>query len=332
LYAKPASEFDPGPGDPAVTLPSAESARPALIVHGGAWGIPEAEVADHLAGVGRAVEAGWRLLERGVPALDVVEEVVALLEDDPTFDAGIGAHLNGDGLVELDAGLMEGTALRAGAVAAVTRIRNPIRAARRILAAGEHLLLVGEGAERYAAGTGIPLCANEEMIIPRERERFELMKSGRLALTTPDPFAERHFGTVGAVALDRAGAMAAATSTGGSLFKTPGRVGDSPLPGCGFYADNTTAAVSTTGWGESIIRVQLARHAAELVAAGAVGPEAALRSVRYLAEKVGGWGGVILIDRAGWVGFAHNTPRMAFAWRTPEMAAAEVRIEVGEEG
>lgn len=306
---------------------SAESARPAIIVHGGAWGIPDSEVADHLEGVSRAVEAGWQLLDRGAPALDVVEEVVALLENHPAFDAGIGAHLNSDGVVELDAGLMEGTKLRAGAVAAVTRIRNPIRAARRILEAGEHLLLVGEGAERYAAAAGIPLGANEELIIPRERERFEMMKSKRLSLTTPDPFQARHFGTVGTVALDRAGGLAAATSTGGSLFKAPGRVGDSPLPGCGYFADDTTAAVSTTGWGESIIRVQLARHAADLVAAGAVGPEAALRAVRHLSEKVGGWGGVILIDRAGWVGFAHNTPRMAFAWRTPGMETAEVRIE-----
>ncbi len=307
---------------------SAPEARPALIVHGGAWGIPDAEVDAHIAGVRRAVEAGWSLLDAGASSMDAVEEAVRVLEDDPTFDAATGSHLNRDGEVELDAGIMSGIDLAAGAVAAVKHLKNPIMAARRILEVGDHVLMIGEGAERYAAEKGIPLCANVELLVPRELARFDDLKSGRVQLSTSEPFANRHFGTVGAVALDKAGNITAGTSTGGSLYKRPGRVGDSPLPGCGYYADNETAGVSTTGWGESIIKVALARKAAELVESGAVGPEAAERAIRHLGDKVGGWGGLILIDRAGWVGFAHNTPRMAFAWRTSQMSGPEARIHV----
>lgn len=311
------------PGHPT----SAPAARPAFIVHGGAWGIPDAEVQDHLAGVRAAVELGWQILAAGGSALDAVEASIVLLEDDPAFDAGVGSHLNRNGEVELDAGLMEGMELRAGAVAGVRRLRNPIRAARRIMEIGDHILFVGDGAEQYAAEKGLALIDNRELVIPREQERFEAMKAETLKLTTPDPFRQRHFGTVGAVALDAAGRIVAGTSTGGSLYKRPGRVGDSPLVGSGYYADVTTAGVSTTGWGESIIRVQLARRACELIGQGAVGPEAATRAIEELGARVGGWGGLILIDRAGWIGFAHNTPRMAFAWRTPFMDAPEVRIE-----
>lgn len=307
------------------------TARPALIVHGGAWGIPDAEVEDHRRGVRRAVEAGWAVLDSGGDAMDAVEAAVTLLEDDPTFDAGIGSHLNRAGEVELDAGLMDGGTLRAGAVAGVRRLRNPLVAARRILEAGEHLLFIGEGAEAYVAERGVPLIDNTALVIPRERARFEALRDESLRLTTPDPFRERHFGTVGAVALDRAGRIVAGTSTGGSLYKRPGRVGDSPIPGSGYWADVRSAGVSTTGWGESILRVQLARLAAFLIEQGAVGPEAAVRAVETLAADAEGWGGLILIDRAGWVGFAHNTPRMAFAWRTAQMAAPVVCLEAGED-
>ena len=302
-------------------------ARPALVIHGGAWGIPDAEVDDHLDGMRQAIEIGWRMLGEGASALDTVEAVVVVLEDHPAFDAGRGSHLNRNGEVELDAGIMDGADLRLGAVGAVKRIRNPIRTARKILEIGHHSFLVAEGAEAWAAEHGIELVKNEELIVPRERERYEALRSGRVVLPTPEPFRRRHFGTVGAVALDAAGSIAAGTSTGGSLYKRPGRVGDSPLAGSGFYADNETAGISTTGWGESIIRIQMAKHAADLIGSGAVGPEAAIRTVRYLGDRVGGWGGLVMIDSAGWIGFAHNTPRMAFAWRTPSMASAEVRIE-----
>jgi beta-aspartyl-peptidase (threonine type) len=312
-----------------VAVTSAPEARPALIVHGGAWGIPETEIEDHLAGIRKGVDAGWKVLADGGSSLDAVQAAIVVLEDYPAFDAGTGSHLNQDGEVELDAGLMEGTHLHAGAVAAVKHLHNPILTARRILEGGDHILLVGQGAERYAAEKGLELCDNRSLIVPREQERYDELKSGHVVLSTSEPFRRRHFGTVGAVALDRSGAIAAGTSTGGSLFKRPGRVGDSPLVGSGYYADNESAGVSTTGWGESIIRVGLAKHAADLILTGAVAPEAATRAIRHLGEKAGGWGGLIMIDRAGWVGFAHNTPRMAFAWRTPQMTAAEARIEAG---
>jgi beta-aspartyl-peptidase (threonine type) len=197
--------------------------------------------------------------------------------------------------------------------------------ARTLLETGDHLLLIGPGAERYAQDRRFELIDNASLVVPREQARFDDLRSGRVQLRNPDPFRTRSFGTVGAVALDREGHLAAGTSTGGSLYKHPGRVGDSAIPGAGYFADDATAAISTTGWGEAILRVQLARHAADLVEAGAVGPEAAVRAIRQLEERAGGWGGLILIDRSGWIGFAHNSPRMAFAWRTPG-SGPETRI------
>jgi len=306
---------------------SAVAARPAIIVHGGAWGIPDPEVKAHVAGVRAAAEAAWEILELGGSAIDAVERAILILEDDPTFDAATGSHLNRDGDVELDAGLMEGAELRAGAVAAVKKLKNPILAARKILEVGDHILLVGEGAERYAAEKGVAISPNHVLVVPRELDRWEAQRKGHVKLSTQDTFRHRHFGTVGAVALDQAGQIVAGTSTGGSLYKRPGRVGDSPLPGCGYWADNELGGVSTTGWGESIIRVGLAKLAADLVGQGAVGPEAAQRAINELGRKVSGWGGLIMIDKAGWVGFAHNTPRMAYAWRTPGMPSVDARIE-----
>lgn len=306
---------------------SASGARPAIIVHGGAWGIPDPEVKAHVQGVRLAAEAAWEVLDQGGTAIDAVERAILILEDDPTFDAATGSHLNRDGEVELDAGFMEGATLRAGAVAAVKRLKNPILAARKIMDVGEHILMVGEGAERYAAEKGVTLDPNHVLVVPRELARWNDQRKGHIKLSPEDAFRHRHFGTVGAVALDRDGGISAGTSTGGSLYKRPGRVGDSPLPGCGYWADNELAGVSTTGWGESIIRVGLAKLAADLIGQGAVAPEAAQRAIQELGRKVSGWGGLIMIDRAGWVGFAHNTPRMAFAWRTPDMSAVDARIE-----
>jgi len=254
----------------------------ALIVHGGAWDIPDDEVAPHLAGCRRALAAGWEALTNGRSALDAVEIAVRIMEDDPTFDAGVGSVLNRDGLVELDAAIMDGATLRSGAVAAVRGIRNPISLARRVLES-EAALLVGRGAERFADTVGIERCADEDMIVPRERARWEEL-CRLAAYRTPDAFqrppgevaglrgivaggdhAPDHPGlriqhpgdTVGAVALDRYGNLAAAVSTGGTPFKLPGRVGDTPLIGAGLYADVQTGGCASTGWGESIIKVLL---------------------------------------------------------------------------
>lgn len=281
--------------------------KPSLIVHGGAWNIADAEVAPCQAGCRRALEAGWEILRCGGAALDAMEAAIIVLEDDPTFDAGLGSHLNRDGRVQLDAIVMEGATLRAGAVAAVERVRNPIRLARRVMESCEHMLLVGAGAEQFADEQGLPLCDPEELIIERERARWRAhQQQGRC------PYCSA--GTVGAVALDAAGNLISGTSTGGTCCKLPGRVGDSPLIGCGCYADSEAGGVSCTGHGEAIMKVVMAHTACELLRAGGTAPGAAQRAVQILAERGGGTGGLILLDRSGNPGFAFNTTRMAYGY------------------
>jgi L-asparaginase / beta-aspartyl-peptidase len=238
------------------------------------------------------------------------------MEDDETFDAGRGSFLNRDGKVQLDALIMDGATLRAGGLGCVERLRNPVRAARKILSESPHVYFVAEGAERFAAEHGIPLCQNEELVIPREVERLKEYQS-HLEEHRADLFApaDSH-DTVGAVALDQNGNIAAATSTGGTLNKAPGRLGDSSLIGCGCYADNRTAAASTTGWGEPIMKLVLAKWAADRVAAGNVPEWAAAEAIEYLKSRVNGHGGMILLDARGRFGIAHNTPRMAWAYRS----------------
>lgn len=285
--------------------------KPSLIVHGGAWNIPDAEVAACQAGCQRALEAGWQILRRGGPALDAVEAAIVVLEDDTTFDAGIGSHLNRDGRVQLDAIVMDGAALRAGAVAAVERVRNPIRLARRVLESCEHMMLVGTGAEQFAAEQGLSLCDPEELIIERERERWQAHHQQERC-----PFCAA--GTVGAVALDAAGNLVSGTSTGGTCCKLPGRVGDSPLIGCGCYADIEAGGVSCTGHGEAIMKIVMAKSAADLLHSGMSAQEAAQFSVNLLARRTQGTGGLILLDRNGTPGFAFNTPRMAYGHVAPD--------------
>jgi beta-aspartyl-peptidase (threonine type) len=286
-----------------------------LCVHGGAWAIPDDMVEAHLNGVRNALAAGWGAFQRGGSALDAVEEAVVVMEDDDTFDAGRGSFLNRDGKVQLDAFIMEGATLRGGGVGCVERLANPIRAARKILSESPHVYFVSDGAERFAAEHGIPLCRNEDLIIPREVERLREYQA-RGAQVQPDLFAPTiSHDTVGAVALDRGGSIAAATSTGGTLNKAPGRLGDSSLIGCGCYADNQSAAASTTGWGEPIMKLVLAKWAADRVAAGNLPEWVAAEAVNYLKDRVNGHGGIIVLDAQGRFGIAHNTPRMAWACR-----------------
>ncbi len=292
------------------------STDPVLVVHGGAWAIPDDMVEAHLNGVRQAQAAGWRVLERGGTALDAVEEAVVILEDDETFDAGRGSFLNRDGKVQLDALIMDGATLRAGGVGCVERIANPVRAARKILSESPHVYFVAEGAERFAAEHGIPLCKNEDLIIPREVARLREFQS-RPEDQKADLFAPTiSHDTVGAVALDRDGNIAAATSTGGTLNKAPGRLGDSSLIGCGCYADNKSAAASTTGWGEPIMKLVLAKWAADRVAAGNMPEWVAAEAINYLEARVNGHGGMILLNTGGHIGIFHNTPRMAWAVKT----------------
>jgi beta-aspartyl-peptidase (threonine type) len=286
--------------------------------------MPDEMVAAHINGVRHALAAGWRVLERGGSSLDAVEEAVVILEDDETFDAGRGSFLNRDGKVQLDALIMDGATLRAGGVGCVERLRNPVRAARKILSESPHIYFVGEGAERFAAEHGVALCRNEDLIIPREVERLRAYQaqasSGGNDLFAP---AISH-DTVGAVALDRDGNIAAATSTGGTLNKAPGRLGDSSLIGCGCYANNESAAASTTGWGEPIMKLVLAKWTADRIAAGNLPEWAAQESMNYLKERLNGHGGIIVLDTHGHFGIAHNTPRMAWAFKTKKKEEAGI--------
>jgi beta-aspartyl-peptidase (threonine type) len=246
------------------------------------------------------------VLLAGGSALDAVEQAVVLLEDDPIYNAGTGASLTWDGSIELDAGVMEGTAMRAGAVAALPPFRNPIRVARRALDDGRHVLYAAEGAAAFARAHGFEPAPLEAMRTERAVERLDRFKVGRES----EGWAG---GTVGAVACDRHGRVAAATSTGGTVGKRPGRVGDTPLFGAGTWADDASGACSGTGIGEMIIRVGLARTACDLVRAGVPAEEAARRAIEELGARVGGTGGLILVDRTGAVGIARNTRTMSHA-------------------
>lgn len=276
--------------------------RPVIIVHGGAGRVAENGRAEREEGCRDAAAVGWQCIRQGGRAMDAVEEAVAFLEDHPLFNAGRGSVLNSAGDVETDASLMDGQTLRSGAVGALRNVRNPIRLARRILEHGKHVLLVGEGAVRFARDAGIATCAPEELITDRQRARWETSK-------------ESGFGTVGAVALDGTASIAAATSTGGLVGKLPGRVGDSALIGSGTYADHLLGAASATGDGEAIIRVVLAKTAVDLLAGSRHPVDAARMAIATLGRLGEGRrdGGIILVDRMGRVGHAYNAPSMLCA-------------------
>jgi beta-aspartyl-peptidase (threonine type) len=283
--------------------------QPSLIVHGGAWPIPDDAVETCRAGCRRALEAGWEVLSSGGAAIDAVEAAIVVLEDDPVFDAGTGSHLNRDGYIELDAIIMEGARLDAGAIAAVRRVRNPIRLARRVLENSPHVMLVGSGAEQYAEESGIPLIDPAPLVVDRERQLWRATRP-----QTPAPQVAR--GTVGAIARDARGSLVAGTSTGGTAGKHPGRVGDSPLIGCGCYADELYGAASSTGDGEAIMRVVMAKAAVDKMRDGVTAQAAASACLATLRDRGRGTGGIILLDREGNPGAAFTTPRMAYGWIT----------------
>jgi L-asparaginase / beta-aspartyl-peptidase len=301
---------------------------PTLLVHGGAWAIPDDMLEAHKLGVSNALAIGYALLEDGATAVEAVEAAVTILEDDETFDAGRGSFLTSAGRVQLDALLMDGATLRAGGVACVERLRNPIQAARLVLDKSPHVYFVGAGAEDFAQQHGMALIENSELVLERERNRLieaqsnaraglpDLTfagddKSPETAVNSPPTGMDSH-DTVGAVALDSYGNLAAATSTGGTLNKAPGRVGDSSLIGCGCYADNLSAAVSLTGWGEPIMKLVLGKWAVDRVQRGSAPEESAMDAIAYLYKRLQGHGGIILLGPDGRFGLAHNTPRMAW--------------------
>lgn len=290
--------------------------RPSLIIHGGAWDIPDEAIDACKAGCLRALHAGWAVLSNGGHALDAIEAAIVVLEDDPVFDAGFGSHLNLDGYVECDAIVMDAATLRAGSVAGLHRVKNPIQAARAVLEHCPHMMLISHGAEKFAEEHGILLCAPEELISTAEREAWDRCRKDAHA-------AEHHRGheqgTVGAVALDEQGRLFAATSTGGTCCKLPGRVGDSPLIGSGCYADSDTGAVSSTGYGEAIMKVVLAKTACDFLRPANSNPNrAAQAAVQLLFSRGKGTGGLIMLDKDGTPGYAFNTPRMAYGYVNPD--------------
>lgn len=286
--------------------------RPALIVHGGAGFIPDEEHPDYLTGCTRAAEVAWKLLEGGASALHAVEVAVRILEDDPTFDSGYGSVLNREGDIEMDAIIMDGAKLDLGAVIAVRNVANPVTLARLVMTETPHKILAAEGARAFAQSKGIPLVANEDLISPKARLRHER------ALKAGHPQNDDPRGTCGAVALDLDGNIAAATSTGGVPYKLPGRVGDSPLVGSGAYADNLTGGASATGDGEQIMRVCLAKAATDAIGRGLSAQQAADYAIQVLIDRVQGKGGVIVVDNAGGIGFAHSDRNIATAFAAPD--------------
>lgn len=265
----------------------------AVIVHGGAKEIPAALRERHRQGCLRAVEAAASVLIAGGSAVAAVEAAVRVLEDDPTFNAGRGSVLNAAGQVECDAAIMDGSDLSVGGVAAVRTLRNPISVARRMLPE-QPVLLVGEGAEAFAREQGAEFCAPEDLIPP----------------AAGDPGCD----TVGCVALDRRGDIAAGTSTGGLKGCAVGRVGDSPLPGCGLYADNDIGGVALSGEGESIIRTTLAARLIQALETDRPGP--AIDHALAVLDRVGGEAGLIVIDHRGRIDWGHNSENFAVAHAT----------------
>ena len=278
-----------------------------IIVHGGAWNIPVELHEAHLHGIEAALHAGLDLLKNGLQAVDVVVEVVKLLESDPTFDAGRGSFLNSAGEVEMDAIVMDGRDLSAGAVAAIQNVFHPVEVANHLRIHTEHVLLAGKGATDYAHSNGFAFYATENLLVGRELDRYQELNK-RPVIRTRE-FFERD--TVGAVVMDDHGDLAVATSTGGTPYKLPGRVGDSPIIGAGAYADNQSGGASATGWGESLMKILAAKTTIDAIENMTEVSEAARKTIEILEQKVNGRGGIICLDKSGRPGYAYNTPYMA---------------------
>lgn len=315
-----------------VAQPSVPMKPYGLVIHGGAGVIqreqmsPELE-AEYRAKLAEALQAGYAILERGGAALDAVIAAVQVMEDSPLFNAGKGAVFNADGICELDASIMNGRTLQAGAVAGLRRVKSPIQLARDVMENSPHVMMIGEGAEKFAASRGYEFVPNEYFHTERRRQQLERAKKAEsradngtasvpLELSSPgisdtDWFLrETKYGTVGCVALDREGNLAAGTSTGGMTNKKFGRVGDVPVIGAGTYANNATCAVSSTGWGEFFIRATVAHDiAAQMEYLGRDVHSAAQATLAKVA-RLGGDGGVIALDRAGNISMEFNSEGM----------------------
>ena len=294
-----------------------------LMVHGGAGALDNVKddrtAVRYLESIRRILEHGREILELGGSALQTVEACASLLEDDPVFNAGCGSVLNEDGKVEMDAAIMDGRDLSAGAVAAVDNIANPIQLARFVMTESEHVMLIAEGAMRFADHCGMERAPENYFYTP---ERVEQLKQARLKhkvmldhddLETDSE--DQKYGTIGAIARDPLGNLAAATSTGGIVNKRMGRVGDSPIIGAGVYADNETCAVSATGYGEDFVRSVISKTISDFIyMKGMNAAEATQAGIDYLNRKVKGRGGVIVIDHDGNCASGFTTKKMIHGW------------------
>jgi beta-aspartyl-peptidase (threonine type) len=302
-----------------------------IIVHGGA-GFWRTDIRMAMVGVQHAALSGSKILAGGGSALDAVEAAVSVMEDDPLFNAGRGSSLTVRGTVEMDAAIMDGRNLEAGAVALVRKIKNPVRLARLVMEETDHILLAGRTAERLASAYGL---STTNPITARRRQMLQRLKKGprrRSAWVRRNPaLLRRHpdiidYDTVGAVAMDSLGNFAAAASTGGITMKLPGRIGDTPQIGSGIYSDNLSGAATVTGWGEVAIRLTLSKAVCLAMANGITAPRAAESAVRTASKRLNGEVGIIAIDRGGKLAAAHNTPYMPWSFweigmRAPKTAS-----------
>ncbi|XP_033762526.1 isoaspartyl peptidase/L-asparaginase-like [Pecten maximus] len=300
------------------------SKTPVIIVHGGAWAIPDSLAEGSVQGVRLASTVGYKVLGAGGSAVDAVEEAVRSMEDNPVFDAGVGSVLNADGEVEMDAVIMDGRDLKSGAVGCVQNIKNPISLARAVMEKTDHTLIVGKGANKFAEEVNAVTLPTNQLVTETARREWEELMKFRTTVTklfSPRdtvqkesvPVAPGH-DTVGAVALDTQGNIAFGTSTGGITAKRPGRIGDSPIIGAGGYADNNIGGVSTTGHGESIAKVCLAKHITHLMEGGMTPQTASETALTFMAKRVQGSGGVVVLNDNGNIGRHFTTERMAWAW------------------
>ncbi|XP_004383909.1 isoaspartyl peptidase/L-asparaginase [Trichechus manatus latirostris] len=300
--------------------------NPVIVVHGGgSSNISKDRKECVRQGIMRAATVGYNILKEGGSAVDAVEGAVIILENDPEFNAGCGSVLNVNGDVEMDASIMDGKDLSTGAVSAVRCIANPIKLARLVMEKTPHCFLTDQGAAKFAASMGIPQIPGEQLVTERSIKRLEKEKREKGA---QKPGCNKNLGTVGAVALDCKGNVAYATSTGGIINKMVGRVGDSPCVGSGGYADNNIGAISTTGHGESILKVNLARLTLFHIEQGKTLEEAANLSLGYMKSRLKGLGGVILVDKTG--GWVVKWTSTSMPWAAAKDGKLHSGIDVGE--
>jgi len=301
--------------------------KPVIVVHGGAGTWHPERSQPGLEGVKEAAKVGFEILKNGGAAVDAVMEAVAVMEDEGAFNAGYGSSLNIEKGVEMEASIMDGKTLKAGATGLLKDIKNPVRLARIVMEKTDHVFVVGEGAEKLAKMFNLerrqPLTELRLKYYERQKKlllegKFELPKLASLVKEHQEFF---ELETVGAVALDKDGNVAAATSTGGFPLKIPGRIGDSPLIGCGTYADNQSGACSATGVGEIAIRLVLAKTVCNLMESGRTAQEAVEQAIKLVNKRINdvyNSMGLIAVDIHGRIGAAHNSPNLCWAYLTPK--------------